>query len=91
MKSIDKYGSGAITAGIAMWHFHTEFSLKLNRNGKYKDLIAIPETQGYIHKSSNSIADFDRVFRQLKGNHTIIGLFISNSDVSTGSQTGLKV
>jgi hypothetical protein len=52
-----------MTAGIAMWHFHTEFSLELNRNGKYKDLITIDETQGYIHKSSNSIAEFDRVFK----------------------------
>ena len=74
-----------MTAGIAMWHFQTEFSLKLNRNGEYKNLISVQETQGYIYKSSNSIAEFDRVFRQLKVNHTIIGLYISNSDVSSGA------
>ncbi len=50
LKSIDKYGTGTMTAGIAMWHFQTEFSLKLNRDGEYKNLISVEETQGYLNK-----------------------------------------
>lgn len=91
IKSIDKYGSGDLTVGIAMWHFHTDFSLTLSRNGLYKDLISYQESQGYIHKISCNLTEFDKVFKQLKFDHTIIGLHISNSDVNSGTQTGLKI
>ena len=45
----------------------------------------------YIHKTSCNLTEFDKVFKQLKFDHTIIGLHISNSDVNSGTQTGLKI
>ena len=43
MKSLDTYSADYSAGGIGLWHFYTEFSLKIDKSGPYKKIISYPE------------------------------------------------
>lgn len=79
--------------GIALWHFDTDFDLKIHNEGKiFKRLLSTEKTDIKL-VNSDSLLDFDKDFLRFKNTHTLIGINITSSSLSlfNGEQLGLKV
>lgn len=79
--------------GIALWHFDTDFDLKIQNGGRiFKRLLSTEKTE-IKQVNSDSLLDFDKDFLRLKNTHTLIGISVTSSSLSlfNGEQMGLKV
>lgn len=78
---------------MALWHFETDFDLKIKQDSKnFKGLISTEMTEMRV-LTAESFTEFDKQFMKFKQHHTLVGVSVSSSQLSifTGEQLGMKV
>ena len=93
MKSVDVSPLPKSEGGVALWHFETDFRLKIKPDTKnFKSMIQPCRSE--VRKICyDSFAEFEKDFTKLKQNHTLIGIHVSSSYLSiyTGEQLGMRI
>lgn len=81
MKSVNLCAD--LQSGVALWQRQDErVPLHVNtENGEYRKVISVPEDESVKFLNHTGFNDLDVQFKQLKWNHTIVGMYVCNQPV----------
>jgi hypothetical protein len=68
--------------GVALWHFETDYPLKIKQDPRNFQGFLQPDRQDIRIINHDSLGDFEKDFTKMKKDHTLLGISVSSSTLS---------